>query len=77
VADPVTGTQAHKPAPGQHQKSGQSVPVPTVNSQPLDTVRVVTVVQQIMTELSGAVSEEDKIMAITRIVLNLMKNNGH
>jgi hypothetical protein len=75
VADPVTGTQARKPAPG-HQKSGQSVPAPAVNSQPLDTVRVVTVVQQIMTELSDAVSEEDKIMAITRIVLNLMKNNG-
>jgi hypothetical protein len=38
---------------------------------------VVTVVQQIMTEFSGAVSEEDKIVAITKIVLNLMKQDGH
>jgi hypothetical protein len=40
-------------------------------------MRVVTVVQQIMTELSGAVSEEDKLSAITNIVFNLMKQNGH
>jgi hypothetical protein len=38
--------------------------------------RVVTDVQQIMTEFSGAVSEEQKILAITKIVLNLMKQNG-
>jgi hypothetical protein len=31
-------------------------------------LRVVTVVQQIMTEFSGAVSEEDKIVAIAKIV---------
>jgi hypothetical protein len=40
-------------------------------------LRVVTVVQQITTEFSGAVSEEDKIVAITKIVLNLMKQDGH
>jgi hypothetical protein len=40
-------------------------------------LRVVTAVQQIMTEFNGAVSEEDKIMAITKIVLNLMKKDGH
>jgi hypothetical protein len=40
-------------------------------------LRVVTVVQQIVTEFSGAVSEEDKIVAITKIVLNLMKQDGH
>jgi hypothetical protein len=39
-------------------------------------VRVVSAVQQIMTELSGAVSEEAKILAITTIVFNLMKENG-
>jgi hypothetical protein len=39
-------------------------------------LRAITVVQQIMTELSGAVSEEDKIVAITKTVLNLMKQNG-
>jgi hypothetical protein len=40
-------------------------------------MRVVTVVQQIMTELSGAVSEEDKLLANADIVFNLMKQNGH
>jgi hypothetical protein len=39
--------------------------------------RVVTVVQQIITDFNGAVSEEDKVVAITKIVLNLMKHKGH
>jgi hypothetical protein len=39
--------------------------------------RVASVVQQIMTEFSGAALEEDKIVAITKIVLSLMKQNGH
>jgi hypothetical protein len=30
-----------------------------------------------MTEFSGAMSEEDKIVAITKIVSNLMKQNDH
>jgi hypothetical protein len=29
-----------------------------------------------MTELNGAESEEDRIMAITKIVLKLIKENG-
>jgi hypothetical protein len=29
-----------------------------------------------MTELKGAVSEREKILAITNIVFNLMKENG-
>jgi hypothetical protein len=53
-------------------KTGQSVQTPQVNSQLLDNMlKVVTVVQQIMTEFNGAVSEEDKIVS------NLMKQNGH
>jgi hypothetical protein len=40
-------------------------------------VRVVTVVQQIMTEFNGAVSDKDKIVAITGSVLNLINQNGH
>jgi hypothetical protein len=39
-------------------------------------LRIVTVVQQFMTEFNGAVSEEEKTVAITKIVLNLMKQNG-
>jgi hypothetical protein len=30
-----------------------------------------------MTEFNGAVSDEEKIVAITEIVLNLMKQNDH
>jgi hypothetical protein len=37
---------------------------------------VATIFQQIMTELSGAESEDDRIMATTKIVVNLMKQNG-
>jgi hypothetical protein len=37
----------------------------------------VTVVQQVMTEFNGAVLEEYKIVAITKIVLNLMEQNDH
>jgi predicted component of type VI protein secretion system len=45
-----------------------------ISSSVNDMLKVVaTVVQQIMTELIGAESEEDRIMAITKIVLNLMK----
>jgi hypothetical protein len=40
-------------------------------------LRVVTVVQQIMTDFNGAVSEEEKRVAITKIVLNLRNQNGH
>jgi hypothetical protein len=40
-------------------------------------LRVVTVVQKIMTEVSGAMSEEERIVAITKIVLKLMNQNGH
>jgi hypothetical protein len=61
----------------QAQLSGQSVPAPCVTTSSLDDMfKVATVVQQIMTELNGAVSEEHKIVAITKIVLNLMKHNG-
>jgi hypothetical protein len=33
--------------------------------------------QQIMTELNGAKPKEDRIMAITKIVLKLMKQIDH
>jgi hypothetical protein len=40
-------------------------------------LRAITVVQEIMTELSGVVSKKDKIVAITQIVLDLTEQNGH
>jgi hypothetical protein len=39
-------------------------------------LRIVTVVQQIMAEVSGAQSQE-QIVAITKIVLRLMNQDGH
>jgi hypothetical protein len=78
VTSPSAGTKLSTPATGQQQKTGQSVRAQNTNSQPLDSMlRVVTVVQQIMTEINDAVSEEEKIVAITKIVLNLMKQDGH
>jgi len=38
--------------------------------------KVATIVQQ-MTELNGAVTDKQKVVAITRIVLNHLKTNGH
>jgi hypothetical protein len=65
-------------APSPQQPAGQSVRARNVNSEPLDNMlRVVTVVKQIMTEFNGAVSEEDKIVVITKFVLNRMQQNGH
>jgi hypothetical protein len=53
------------------QLSGQSVQAPSVTTLSLDGVfKVAEIVQEIMTELNEAVSEESKIVAITKIVLN-------
>jgi hypothetical protein len=35
-----------------------------------------TMVQQIMTGLSGAASEEEKVSVITKAVFSLLKHNG-
>jgi hypothetical protein len=40
-------------------------------------LRIVTAVQQFMTEFNGAMSEEEKIVAITKTVFNLTKQNDH
>jgi len=53
--------------------TGQSIHVLGVNNSSLDdTCRVAIVIQQIVTEVNGDVSEE-KILATTKIVFNLMK----
>jgi hypothetical protein len=65
-------------APVQEQETGQSVQAPNVSSHSFDNMlKVVTVVQQLMTEVIGGLSEEEKIVAITKIVLKLMNQNGH
>jgi hypothetical protein len=56
------------------QRRGLSVQSPSsINN---GTLKIATVVQQIMRELSEAVPEKDKIIVITKTVLNLMKRNG-
>jgi hypothetical protein len=63
----------------QRQTTSQSVRAPNVNSLPLDKMLRVTVMvlQQIMTQVNGAVLEEATILVITKIVFNLMEQNGH
>jgi hypothetical protein len=76
VAPPATPAKQNIRA--LQQTTDQSVQAPLVNSQPLDNMlRVVSVVQQIMTEVSCALSEEKKIEAITKTVLKIMNQNGH
>jgi hypothetical protein len=78
VATPPTKVKHNIPAPALQQTTGQSVQAANVSSHPFDNMlKVVTVLQQIMTEVSGALSEEEKIVAITKIVFKLMNQNGH
>jgi hypothetical protein len=56
------------------QRKGLSVQAPSSTNN--DMLKIATAVQQIITELSGAVSEKDKIMVIIKLVLNLKKQNG-
>jgi hypothetical protein len=66
-----------QPPTQSHTQQGQTVQAPNVYSSPLDGMfKVATIVQQ-MTELNGAVSEEEKIVAVTEIVLNLMRRDDH
>jgi hypothetical protein len=68
------------PPPLRHnqQVPNQSVQAPTTNSSSLNEMFTVveTVYQQDLTEPSGAEPEENRIMAIAKIVLKLMKKNG-
>jgi hypothetical protein len=64
------------PTPSKEEETGQSVQAPKFNTLHLDNVfRVVSVLQQIMIELNGAVSKEAKVLAITKTVFNLRKDN--
>jgi hypothetical protein len=57
--------------------SGQSVQANSVNNSLNDMFKIAAIVQQIMIELNSAATEEQKIVVITKIVCNLMKENGH
>jgi hypothetical protein len=60
----------------KEQTTRQSVQAPPVNSDPLDMVRALNVVEQIMAKLKGAASEETQFLAIAKTVFKLMKENG-
>jgi hypothetical protein len=73
--------QKESAGPGKKQvankASGQSMQVETVNCNAMDDMFVAfTMVQQIMTGLPGAVSEEEKVSIITKPVFSLWKRNG-
>jgi hypothetical protein len=53
------------------QETGLSVQAPSSYNN--DTLKIAAEVQEIMTELSGAVSEKGKIIVITKMVLNEIK----
>jgi hypothetical protein len=55
------------------QRTGLSVQAPTSTYNA--TLKVATVVQQIVTEHNEAVSGEDKAMVITKMLFNLLKQN--
>jgi hypothetical protein len=56
-------------------RTGLSVQAPNLTNDDMLLVKIATVVEQIMTELGEAVSEKDTITVITKMVLNLMKQN--
>jgi hypothetical protein len=56
----------------EFQKTGLSVLAPSSSNND----NVATVVHQIIKELSEAASEKDRTMLITKVVLNLMQQNG-
>jgi hypothetical protein len=74
---PLSGRNECRP-PLRHnqQVPSQSVQVPNANSSSLNMFTVVAIIfQQILTQLNGAESEV-RIMAITKTILKLMKQNG-
>jgi hypothetical protein len=77
VAGPPAGAKSSN-ALVQRQKIAQLTRSPIVNSQTHDNMlRVVTVVQQIMTRVQWCSVRRGKRVTITKIALNLMKKNGH
>jgi hypothetical protein len=54
------------------QQTGLSVQAPSSSNK----TTIATVAHPIMTELNDAASQEDRVMVITKMVLNLMKQNG-
>jgi hypothetical protein len=61
-----------------HQISGQTAEAKNVNINTTDDgLLAFTMVQQIMIELSGAMTKIEKCPVITKVVFRLMKNNAN
>jgi hypothetical protein len=77
--DSVAGLINHETSKNeQQQERGQPVRDPNVNSFPSDNIqRTSNAVQQIMTKFENAELEQSRVMAITKLVLYLMNQNGH
>jgi hypothetical protein len=76
-----SGNQKESAGPQKKQVankvSGQSMQENIVNSNAMDDMFVAfTMVQQIMTGLSSAASEGEKVSVITKSVFSLLKCNG-
>jgi hypothetical protein len=59
------------------QKQGQSVLAPGTNSSYGDVFTVTTVIHQFMTDFNDTVTDEEKIVAMTKSVIKLMNPNDH
>jgi hypothetical protein len=74
---PVVTIEALPPTQHCTQNAGQSAQAPNGNSSSInDMFKVASGVEQIITGINEAVSEEQKIVAITKIVMKLMNSNG-
>jgi hypothetical protein len=63
---------------GINQISGQSMQAKNVNINAMDDVFLAfTMAWHIMTELSGAATEKEKVAVITKTVFRLLKNNDN
>jgi hypothetical protein len=71
---PTTKRNAERAAVSAIKGISENRSVQAPSSSNSDTVA--TVEHQIMTELSKAVSEEDRVMVVTKLVLYLMQQNG-
>jgi hypothetical protein len=75
---PQQQSSGHHMNQDSNQTSGQSMQAKNMNGNAMDsTLTAVTLVQQIMTELSGAPIEQETAIIITKVVLRLLKNNDN
>jgi hypothetical protein len=68
----------HDVSRNEQHETGQSVQAPTVNSIPVDNIfRAVSLLQQIMTEISAVESEEARTLTTAKLVSYITTQHGH